>query len=276
MTLLDTYYPYDTGPGASATVSRWRGMARTFANTGIVPGYGNQLAPSLAGSVVTINTGACWIDGFYGEVITTKTISVSGNGMVVARMDPTARTISFVFVPNQTSPTQSLTGIYEIPLMQITGTTGRDIRQIANPFPSISHTVVSQNIFTAVTSWGWGQTGWAGWWQVNFNKVRPETVFDFVYHGSGYSTSGGWAEIGCALTAPAASSIGQLSHFYYNTLSEHHSQGGALVGWGTEITNSGATGPCSAVLYVRTGASTWNMYVDGNDKHTIQVIERMP
>jgi hypothetical protein len=85
---------------------------------------------------VTIQTGAVWIDGYYGESDSPKTIGVSGNGMVVARMDPTGRTIAFYFVANQSTPTQSLSGIFEIPIMQITGTTGRDIRQYSTPSPS--------------------------------------------------------------------------------------------------------------------------------------------
>jgi hypothetical protein len=135
MSLTDNYFPFDTGPGAGATPDRWRRMARNFYGSGVVPGYLNQCIPSLAAGVVTIGTGAMWIDGFYGENTVAKTVGVSGNGMVVGRMDPTGRTIQYLFVPNQTVPSQAgVTGIYEIPIMQVAGgTTGTDIRQFAPP-----------------------------------------------------------------------------------------------------------------------------------------------
>jgi hypothetical protein len=108
-------------------------MARLFNGSGVVYGFLNALAPSIAGSVVTVQTGAVWIDGYYGEIDSPKTIGVSGNGMVVARMDPNARQIVLTFVANQTVPTQNQSGIYEVPVMQVTGATGKDIRQFARP-----------------------------------------------------------------------------------------------------------------------------------------------
>ena len=132
MTIVDNYFPFDSGAGAVATAARWRLMARLWSSTGVIPLFLNSLAPTIAGSVVTIAPGAVWIDGYYGESDSPKTLSVSGNGMVVARMDPTAREILFVFVPNQTTPTRDQNGIYEVPLMQITGgSTGTDIRLFA-------------------------------------------------------------------------------------------------------------------------------------------------
>jgi len=139
MTVVDNYFPFDTGSGATATSARWRLMARLWYGSGVVPSYLNALRPSLAGSVVTIQTGAVWIDGYYGESDSPKTVGVTGAGMVVARMDPTARSIACFFVPGQTVPTQNQNGIYEIPLMSITGTTTltpKDIRQFSAPTPT--------------------------------------------------------------------------------------------------------------------------------------------
>lgn len=140
MTIVDNYFPFDgTGPGATATAARWRLMARLWSGSGVVPLFLNSLRPSIAGSVVTIATGAVWIDGYYGEIDAPKSVSVSGNGMVVARMDPAARQIALYFVANQTVPVQNLTGNYEIPLMQVTGSTGKDIRQFAAPIGTPVH-----------------------------------------------------------------------------------------------------------------------------------------
>lgn len=276
MTLLDNYYPFDTGAGASATPSRWRAMARYFYGSGIIPTIGNQLRGTLAGSVVTIQTGGGWFDGFYGENDSNKNVSVSGNGMVVARMDPNARTISFVFVPNQTVPTQSLTGLFELPILQISGTTATDIRQYSTALPS--HTVIAENQFKAAIGTSWGSTGWAGWWSGTVNKVRPDSLFDIYYGGSAYGgVAGGWYEYGFAITAPNSSSTGVLTHFFFNTAGEHHSAAGGLAGWGQELVNAGRVGSCTWVMYVRCSSTTapgW--HIDGNDYHILRMVERMP
>jgi len=132
MTLVDNFFPFDTGSGASATPARWRLMARTWATSGILPRYMNQMAPTIAGSVVSIDTGAAWIDGFYGENAAVKNISATGNGMVVVRADPNSRQIIIAFVANQMTPTQSLTDIYEIPVCRVTAGVITDIRQFTS------------------------------------------------------------------------------------------------------------------------------------------------
>lgn len=139
MTLVDSYFPFDSGPGAGATQARWRVMSRTLGTSGIIPGYLNSMAPTIAGSVVTINTGAAWIDGFYGEITSTtpaKNVTVTGAGMVVACADPTDHSVKIFFRAGQVTPAQPTNGqgIFEIPLAQITGTstfTLTDTRQYA-------------------------------------------------------------------------------------------------------------------------------------------------
>jgi hypothetical protein len=220
MSLLDLYFPFDTGPGAQANPNNWRMMARLFSNSGVIRGYLGSLACSQAGSVVTVQQGAAWIDGFYGESDGTKTVAVSGNGMVVARMDPTARTITFVFVPSQTVPTQSLTGIFEVPLWQVTGTTGRDIRAYSNP-PAAApvHTRVCRvnpySTSTTLTLYGFDSTtygsGYSGGLytcpvaadylvmaQVGFNSsAANQWVNSHLYHnGVLYTTAGSFASYG--------------------------------------------------------------------------------
>jgi hypothetical protein len=131
VTVVDSYFPFDSGTGSIATPAHWRSMSRNWQPPGVIPGIANQCNPTIAGSVVTVGTGAMWIDGFYGEITVAKTVSVSGNGMVVGRADPNDRTVKIYFVANQTVPTQpaNSTGIYEIPIAQVTGTTLTDIRQ---------------------------------------------------------------------------------------------------------------------------------------------------
>lgn len=174
MTIVDNYFPFDTGPGSSATAARWRLMARLFNGSGVIYNFLNALAPSIAGSVVTVQPGAVWIDGYYGEIDSPKGVGVTGNGMVVARMDPTARQVVLMFVANQTVPTQNKSGIYEVPIMQVTGATGRDIRQFARPnsAPSFQARVYRQGVWNSATtayifgfdtiSYGTGMTGATG------------------------------------------------------------------------------------------------------------------
>jgi hypothetical protein len=170
VTIVDNYFPFDTGPGSTATAARWRLMGRLWYGSGVVPSYLNACAPSIAGSVVTIQTGAVWIDGYYGEIDSPKTVAVTGNGMVVLRMDPVARQILVVFVPNQTVPTQLLTGIYEVPVMQVTGATGKDIRIFSAPVPS-------GPVHAKVTRAG-------NFWTPSTYAVLP---FDTVVYGSGFT-----------------------------------------------------------------------------------------
>lgn len=135
--LAETYIPFDTGPGATATPDRWRRMSRGFRYNGVVPGYSNMFSATIAAGVVTINPGGIWVDGFYGETTVAHTVSSVGlgAGLVVLRADPTARTIGFFYLPGVQGtilPTQSLTGIYEIPLYYVqTSTAMLDVRQFA-------------------------------------------------------------------------------------------------------------------------------------------------
>jgi hypothetical protein len=139
--LADTYVPFDTGPGATATPARWRSMSRGFQWNGIIPGYATQFAATIANGVVTIQPGAVWVDGFYGEITVNHTVSSAGlgPGLIVLRADPVARTIGFVYLPgaqgtvlpNQPPPNQA-TGTYEIPLYYVTTATAfLDVRQFA-------------------------------------------------------------------------------------------------------------------------------------------------
>jgi microcystin-dependent protein len=133
MTVVDNYFPFDTGPGAAATPARWRLMARQWSSPGVIPNYNNQCRPSLVGTALTIDTGGIWIDGFYGENQTSKTLSVvGGDGLVVARADPNGRQIVFSYNIGATQPVQTLTNIYEVSIARITAGAMVDIRQFAN------------------------------------------------------------------------------------------------------------------------------------------------
>jgi len=141
VTPVDNYFPFTTGPGAAATQDNWRLMARNWVQggSGIIYGTRNQFKPTMAGTTVTVDTGAAWLDGFYGENITTKTITAGGTGQVVVQMDPTATppVINIAFKPGQTTPVQQSTGVFEIPIANISGTTLTDVRQYVSTTASV-------------------------------------------------------------------------------------------------------------------------------------------
>jgi len=135
--LTENYFPFDTGPGATATPDRWRRMGRQFQWSGIIPGYANQFSATISNGILTINPGAIWVDGFYGETTTAHTVSSSGlgPGLCVLRVDPVAKTIGFYYLPGITTPNQPAqpnVGIYEIPLYYVSSPTAfTDVRQFA-------------------------------------------------------------------------------------------------------------------------------------------------
>lgn len=140
MTVIENYFPFDSGAGATATPQRWRLMARQWSGNGVIPGYTNQCRPTLAGSVLSIDMGAVWIDGFCGENQSSKSFSVSGgDGLLVARMDPVAKEVLFVYTVGQTAPAQpaNATGVYEISIARVTSGAMYDIRQFATGGPSM-------------------------------------------------------------------------------------------------------------------------------------------
>ena len=68
---FDLQFPWDKGFGTPASSSMWRKMAKLWSADGVVSG----LNSTLAAGVVTVNPGACFIHGYYGEVVTAQNIT---------------------------------------------------------------------------------------------------------------------------------------------------------------------------------------------------------
>jgi hypothetical protein len=223
MTLLDNYFPFDQGPGETASQTRWRSMARLFHPSGVVNGYANQFAATIANGIVTVQTGAVWVDGFYGESISNKTVSVTGTGMIVARMDPTQRQVFIVYVPNQTTPTQNLTGLWEIPLYHVTsGTTLTDIRQYCTPIPPA--------VIPPARGWAWRNgafVGPGGWVQFGFDASNGN--FSGATFHCPYAAD--------YLVACQATIHSNAAGDWYNVGIYHN---GGLVSWGGSATSTAA------------------------------------
>ncbi|HEX3640578.1 MAG TPA: hypothetical protein VHV10_04755 [Ktedonobacteraceae bacterium] len=104
-TPLDTYMPYDSGPGANVTEDGWRKFAKWFRGDGIIRGAaGNKLNTfgDSSGMQIKIDTGEVWIQGAWGQNAGLKTLPVTNNSsgnpridLVIARNDFVANRIEF-------------------------------------------------------------------------------------------------------------------------------------------------------------------------------------
>jgi len=127
ITPFDNYFPFDQGIGATASPGNWRLMARNWSNSGVVYGYASNLSCAIATGVITIQPGAVWIDGFYGQLNNPKTYSVAGltyPGLLCAQLDMAQRTVSFVYVAGTTPPVNTPgANQWTVPLYQVNSTT---------------------------------------------------------------------------------------------------------------------------------------------------------
>lgn len=280
----ELYFPFDQGKGETANQQNWRSMARLWYPSGIVPYYNGMCACSYAttgGGTVTVQTGALWIDGFYAELLNTKTLNpVSGTGQVVVHMDPSQRTVDVRFVSGQTKPTQVVGGIWEIPLMQLTSGVAKDARQYSAVIgkPPTGTVIAETAINTRGINSGWNSAPWAGWWSWQLTKIRPDSIFDLFFLGSAFSTYGnGWVEYGVQVTSPNASSLVQLAHFWFNSANEHHTISGSCLSLGSELINANAIGVVKFTISVRcANVNVPYWHTDVNDWHTVRIVERMP
>jgi hypothetical protein len=146
-------------------------MARLWYGSGVVPGNQSQLACTISGTTVTIQPGAVWVDGFYGQSSANKTVSgVTGTGTVVARLDVTSRQIYFMFT---TTVVQNPLANFDIPLYSVAGGVLTDVRQFCTADPSKiargrTHRSAAYATTQALNNMGFDTvdygTNWSGTW----------------------------------------------------------------------------------------------------------------
>ena len=122
-------WPTDGADGSVATEARWRKMGRHWAPTGVVP-VGGLLKPTLAGTTLTVQDGAAWVDGHFAELLGSQVLTVTANGIVVVRFDPAANTAQLVYRDGVSTPAQDPNGVYEMPIAQIVGGVLADRRPV--------------------------------------------------------------------------------------------------------------------------------------------------
>lgn len=88
-TSLESYMPYDSGPGASVTEDGWRRFARHFRGDGVIRSIGGEFRPfgDSSGMQVKVPTGECWIRGQWGESTTQKTLPIAAAHATLIRRD---------------------------------------------------------------------------------------------------------------------------------------------------------------------------------------------
>src|SRR5215831_8844162 len=270
--LAETYIPFDTGPGATATTARWRSMSRGFRYNGIVPGFANQFTATISAGVLAIQPGAVWVDGFYAETTTNHTVSSTGlgPGLTVLRADPVARTIAFFYlpavtVPNQPAPALS-TGVYEIPLYYVVSqTTFNDVRQFATATndncraPASNGPYNNSNYCARGRMWRSGSYG--------TSTAVNNYGFDTVSYGAAFFS--GWQFV-CPYSDDylVVASVGFISSAVGQWYNARIARGASVIAW-SGTTNASAVGatmncqvqdivPCKAgdTLYVQHWCST--------------------
>lgn len=129
MAVMDVW-PTDGEDGSIATEAKWRKMGRLFAPDSVVANAGGELALSLAGTALTVQSGAVWIDGHYAELAGSQNLTVTANGLVVIRFDPAANIAELVYRDGATVPEQNPNGIWEMVIGSVSGSVLTDSRNI--------------------------------------------------------------------------------------------------------------------------------------------------
>jgi hypothetical protein len=134
---FDEYFPFDPGFGASANAARWRKMANLWMADGVLANYLNQMNATMAGSVITVQSGAVFIHGYYAEIVNPQNFTV-GTGTVVAQVNFNTEIVALVYrdtvVDYGSGGFEQDANIWEIPIWGIQGgSTLLDLRNLINP-----------------------------------------------------------------------------------------------------------------------------------------------
>lgn len=121
-------WPTDGAAGSVATEARWRSMGRAWTGSGVITGVGLELAPTLAMPNLTVKAGACWVDGHYCELTSDQVLTATANGLAVVRFDPAANTADLLWRDAVSTPAQSPTGTWELPIAKTVGSVLTDLR----------------------------------------------------------------------------------------------------------------------------------------------------
>lgn len=179
MANFDEFFPFDPGFGAAANAARWRKMAFLWAADGVVANYLNQMNATIASSVITVQTGAVFIKGYYAEIQNPQTFTV-GTGTVCAQVNFNNEVVSLVYldtvVDYGSGGFQQDANIWTIPIWGIQGgTTLLDLRNLINPAVGLRW-AANQAGSTPVAS--------SGTLQTSFGTARIPYIAQGFLHGT--------------------------------------------------------------------------------------------
>lgn len=88
-TSVDSYMPYDSGPGSNVTETGWRSFMRRVGWTGVIPNVLNQFRPfgDSTGMQVKADTGEAWVEGQWGQSTSIKILPITNNTSGSPRID---------------------------------------------------------------------------------------------------------------------------------------------------------------------------------------------
>lgn len=133
--MVESAYPFDTGPGANVLESEWQKMARQWLTTGVIEGFREGLAVTANGAArqVTVETGAAWVEGFWYDTDADVVLAIGAADAsnprldtVVVRLDRAANTTVLavkqgVAAASPVAPALTQTDVlWELPLANVT------------------------------------------------------------------------------------------------------------------------------------------------------------
>lgn len=174
-----TVWPTDGGDGVVATELRWRKMAHLFARSGVVESIGQQMAPSLSGTSLTIQPGAVWIMGAYCEISTPTTIDVSGGGIVVVRFTASTNTAELILRSGLLGPLVDAPDgdQWEVAIYKYASGVGTDMRHFVNVRSDMQQFVLDNALNVTVPSGGTNSSMLVGTFTMPFRG-------DVTFYGS--------------------------------------------------------------------------------------------
>ena len=141
-------WPTDGGDGAVSSEARWRKMARLWANSG-VKFINSDLVPTLvAGPVIDVSAGQCWIDGHLCELDVPVSVPVTSAGLLVVRFTPADNHAELVYLDGVTVPVQT-DATWELPIALMSGGALYDRRIMAVGGLA---SIIANPVTTAVTA----------------------------------------------------------------------------------------------------------------------------
>ncbi|EFL15318.1 tail fiber domain-containing protein [Streptomyces sp. C] len=169
-----TSYPFDA---QAVTETQFSQMFREFQDSGVVASFGSSGFTVTAGTAMTLNvsSGLAFLRGFMAQATATETVTIPAANTslrvdrVILRLDPALNSVVLAVktgtAGSSTPPslTQTDTGIYELPLAQVTvnaNVTSITSSDITRTRPFVGTRILCWNTNTRPASPRLGQIGW--------------------------------------------------------------------------------------------------------------------